>query len=43
MFAYQVDCVKDLDFSYGSAAGVGQVTVVIADGQGAQTYEHKYP
>lgn len=38
---YQVDGVKHLDFSYRSAARVGQVTVVIADGQGAQTFKHQ--
>lgn len=40
-FTYQVDCVKHLDFSYCSAARVGQVTIVIADGQRAQSCGHK--
>lgn len=41
-FTYQVDCVKHLDFSYCSAARVGQVTIVIADGQRAQSCGHKH-
>lgn len=39
---YQVDCVKHLDFSYCSAARVGQITIVIADGQGTQSCEQKH-
>lgn len=39
---YQVDCVKHLDFSYCSAAWVGQITIVIADGQGTQPCEQKH-
>lgn len=42
VFTHQVDCVKHLDFSYRGTAWVGQVTIVIADGKGAQSYEHKY-
>lgn len=38
MFTYQVDCVKHLDFSYRSAARVRQITVIIADRKGAQSW-----
>lgn len=41
-FTYQVDCVKHLDFAYSSTARVGQVTIVIADGQRTQSCEHKH-
>lgn len=39
---YQVDRVEHLDLSYCSAARVGQVTVVVADGQRAQSCRHKH-
>lgn len=41
VFTYQVDRVKHLDFSYRGAAGVRQVTVIIADGKGTQSWRHK--
>lgn len=37
MFTYQIHCVKHLNFSYCSTAWVAKITVVIADGEGAQS------
>lgn len=37
VFTYQVNRVKHLNFSYRGTAGVRQITVVIADGQSAQS------
>lgn len=41
VFTYQVDSVKHLDFSYRGTAGVRQVTVIIADGKGTQSWMSK--
>ena len=37
---YQIDCVKHLNLSYRSTAWVGKITVVVADGQGAQSWRN---
>ena len=36
---YQVDCVKDLNLSYCCTSRIGQVAVIITDGQCTQPYE----
>lgn len=40
VFTYQVDRVKHLNFPYRSTAWVCQVTVIIADGKGTQSWRN---
>lgn len=37
-FTYQVNGVKHLDFAYRGTARIRQVTVIVADGKGTQTW-----